>query len=149
MKKDYIQIIIFIVLIALIIYGQIIFNKTSSPDDELIVVDANCHLNLKECVFSKDDMILTVSTEGKIQTLKPFVIKIKDQSSRIEQALVDLSMVDMDMGKNQFVFEKLNSTEWQASVVIPVCTTGRRDWQVDLRIKTSDKNYLMRSLIQL
>jgi len=149
MKKDFIQIAVFILLIALIISGQILFNKTDAPGDDVVVVDYACRLDLQECVLFINNAELTVSAEGDLQPLKPFTIKIKDQTSIIKNAVVDLSMLEMEMGKNQFTFERLNPTEWHASVVIPVCTTGRRDWKVELSVKTAEKNYLMSVLLQL
>lgn len=149
MKKDYIQIAIFIVLIVLIIGGQIIFNNTNPPGDDMVVAESGCRLDLQECIISLNNKALTVSTTGELLPLKPFIIKIQDPSSSIKKAFVDLSMVDMDMGTNQFTFEQLTSTAWQASVIIPVCTTGRRDWKVDFTIKTADKSYLMSVLLQI
>jgi len=149
MKKDFIQIAVFIVLIVLIITGQIIFNNTTPPGDKDVVVESACRLDLQKCDISVNNTVLTVSTAGDLQPLKPFIIKIKNPSSDIKNAVVDLSMIDMDMGKNQFVFEQLNPTEWQASVISPVCTTGRRDWRLDLTIKTADKRHMMSVLLQL
>jgi len=65
------------------------------------------------------------------------MINIVDNDKLIERASVDLKMKAMDMGKNHFAFIKSGAHSWTAEVVIPVCTTGRRDWLFEFDFITS------------
>ncbi len=103
-------------------------------DDAVIRVEySECRLGDENCKIIVAGHRLELFIEGEVKALKPFVVHIVDKDNVIEQAKVRFEMKAMDMGLNQYVFKK-HDDGWQANVVIPICTTGRRDWLVELDI---------------
>lgn len=88
---------------------------------------SKCRLGDESCEIIIAGHRLELLIEGDIRALKPFIVHIVDIDNVIEQAKVRFEMKTMDMGINQYVFKKADNS-WQANVVIPICTTGRRDW---------------------
>ena len=50
------------------------------------------------------------------------------------------SMRDMDMGFNRYQL-LAHDKDWQATITLPVCVTGSRQWQMTLQYQ--DKSYLI------
>jgi hypothetical protein len=59
----------------------------------------------------------------------------------IDSAVLYLEMKDMDMGINRFKLNPVEGGSWEADVMIPVCSTGRRDWLVSLVVQEKGRNY--------
>jgi hypothetical protein len=49
-------------------------------------------------------------------------------SDDLSNVLLNLEMIGMDMGINRFSFVEKTPGVWEAEIMIPVCSTGRRDW---------------------
>ena len=79
----------------------------------------------------------------KITYLKPFVVQVRiPTKDNIQQMQLQFSMRGMQMIGNRFKLTRLkensNNDIWQAEVVIPRCMSGRKDWLVELGVKTKD-----------
>lgn len=94
---------------------------------------SKCRLGDESCEIFIAGHRLELLIEGRVKALKPFIVYIVDKDNTIEQAKVRFEMKAMDMGINQYAFKKLDNS-WQANVVIPICTTGRRDWIAEFDI---------------
>ncbi|BEV73498.1 hypothetical protein THUN1379_29800 [Paludibacterium sp. THUN1379] len=66
---------------------------------------------------------------GPIVVGQPFVIELTGVGG--EEPAAEFSMQSMDMGFNRYRFVR-SATGWRARATLPVCVTGRRDWQMVL-----------------
>ena len=97
---------------------------------------SKCRLGDQSCEIIIAGHRLELLIEGEVRALKPFIVHIVDTDNILEQAKVIFEMKAMDMGINQYVFKKVDDN-WQANVVIPICTTGRLDWVAEFEIASN------------
>ncbi len=70
----------------------------------------------------------------RLEILDRPVVPLKQLTTRltvtdtISKPLLNLEMIGMDMGVNRFSFTETTTGVWEAKIMIPVCSTGRRDW---------------------
>jgi hypothetical protein len=66
------------------------------------------------------------------QALHPVVLEVDAAGAAVVKA--DFSMVGMDMLPNRYELVRTADGLWRASVVLPVCVSGRRDWKLALAV---------------
>jgi len=72
-----------------------------------------------------------------VAALKPFPVRVWPAPGvRIEKLVLSFRMSGMDMGLNRYRLVEQPDGAWQAGVTLPVCTSGRTDWFVDLELWT-------------
>jgi hypothetical protein len=73
-----------------------------------------------------------VYTDHPPKRLAPFLLTL---TGKAQQVHVSFSMPDMDMGPNQYtLIPNPAHTRWQGKIILPICSTGRRDWQMTVYI---------------
>lgn len=103
-------------------------------DYPLIGEAQNCDLSERACAV--DDYSLEF-LDRPILPLKPIRVELRT-SREILSVILDLEMLDMDMGINRFALKKTGQDTWTGTVMIPVCATGRRDWRVNMLLVTPE-----------
>lgn len=68
--------------------------------------------------------------EGEVKALTPFTVRVEAPGVRSARARFD--MEGMDMGFNLYTLRPAADGVFQARVTLPVCVTGRRDWEMTL-----------------
>ncbi|AXE32534.1 hypothetical protein DK842_03140 [Chromobacterium phragmitis] len=63
---------------------------------------------------------------------QPFEIRL-DGVAADAAPTADFTMPGMDMGFNRYTFIR-DGDGWKARVILPMCVSGSRDWQVELRL---------------
>jgi len=124
-KKISANSVFILLLLLMILVGNYYFKPAS---EKPVVFISDCDLGKEKCKVNLAESELEIAIHGEIKALQIFTISIIDDDNLIEHANVDLKMKAMDMGKNRFAFVKSGVHSWKSDVVIPVCTTGRRDW---------------------
>ena len=120
-------------------------NKVQSETTVLLQTDPVCDLNRQACIARDHQGWVELRFKQSVKYLTRFDIEVialgfKNQS--IEKMLVDFSMVDMQMGINRFAMTKTpKNNVWQGMAILPVCISGRRDWQVKLQFGNSELDY--------
>lgn len=69
-------------------------------------------------LFAKSDQAPT--------PLKPFELTVVAPNAR--EVHVELRMQGMEMGLNRYRLIRQAGGEWRATLTLPVCVSGRRDW---------------------
>ncbi len=59
----------------------------------------------------------------------------------LEQVTLDLDMTDMDMGRNRFRLSPAGEGLWRGELLLPICVTGRVDWQVRVQLDRDERRY--------
>ena len=150
MKQIYQFATLVIVIIVGIISAKYFQNVTSVNTDNRKVIQLlmtnNCDLNKLECrLFSGRDVI-RLKFNGAPRTMHKFFLELNmgGFDKKIESMSVQFSMKSMDMGVNRFNIQRqspTNNTYWQTSVLLPVCTSKRTDWEMQLEVATNDSVY--------
>lgn len=64
-----------------------------------------------------------------------------DGKDVVEAVTLDLTMPGMDMGRNRFALQRMPDGSWQGKVLLPICVTGRVDWQIETQVEIADALY--------
>jgi len=73
-----------------------------------------------------------VGMEGEIKVLSPF--SVWTHAPRAREVRASFSMEGMDMGFNLYTLRPDADGVFRARITLPVCVTGRRDWEMTLSI---------------
>lgn len=124
------------IFIGLLLIGVLIGNYFLNKDMKStgLVEYSKCRLGIDACEIIINNKHLSVVLDGEVKALAPFFIKISDKNNLIDNAIVSFKMKAMDMGVNKYRFIKGNSN-WSAKIIIPICTTGRRDWLAEIEVQ--------------
>jgi len=63
------------------------------------------------------------------------------KSTDLEQVTLDLQMTGMDMGRNRFKLSPAGDGIWRGELLLPICVTGRVDWQVRVQLDRDERRY--------
>ncbi|MCL7744570.1 hypothetical protein LV476_06360 [Guyparkeria hydrothermalis] len=114
--------------------------QVETPDD--------CQLKGEGCTITIDDLgDFRVAMPATVAPLKKFDFTVEplgEAARSVGSVRVDFEMVDMDMGINAYRLERLADGHYQATVILPVCTTDRSDWLANLTIHSTEGAYLLR-----
>lgn len=69
-------------------------------------------------LFAKTDSVPT--------PLKPFALTVAAPAAR--EVHVEFHMQGMEMGLNRYRLIRQANGEWRATITLPACVAGRRDW---------------------
>lgn len=86
----------------------------------------HCPSLVQGCAVELGAEKVIVKTNTIPVPLKPFTLSISASSAR--QVNVVLQMQGMDMGLNRYRLLREPNGEWRATITLPVCVSGRRDW---------------------
>ncbi len=74
----------------------------------------------------------------KASSLTPFDVVVKMNNSHADAIDITFDMDGMDMGYSRYPLIKEKSN-WKVRVILPVCSFGRSDWILSVKIKTKHK----------
>lgn len=102
-----------------------------------------CKSLVTGCTANIKNRKIEIKFPGNIVFLKKFPIEIHlpDQNiNLIDHVIVDFQMAGMNMGINKYYLQQSEKDKsiWTGEGVIPVCTTGRTDWQAIVSLKRGD-----------
>jgi len=146
-KNILIAFIVSTVLIAVVVLFYQLKLPSDKPvlDKEVIYLDGkkNCDLVNSECEFVSDNKTVTLKFEGTVRTLQRFKLKTKSYNFNNDILFISatFSMKSMDMGSNTFKLQKLDSTQWDSDILLPICTSKRSDWNMMFNIETKKSIY--------
>ncbi len=112
--------------------------------ERAMMVSPDCDPVKMTCYAMVDGFRLGLHISGEPKPLKRFQLKVTlEENSEIVLDGIDVQfkMRDMYMGEQQYVLQKLNEIEWQGDIILPVCTSGRSEWTVELLARTGDRLY--------
>lgn len=91
-----------------------------------------CTHPLQGCQFQLKQQSVQVSFINSPSGLHPFTLRVI--MPHAQHIYATFAMRDMAMGNNRYRLLHVGGNLWQASVVLPVCVTGRHDWLLTLDI---------------
>ena len=141
-----------IILIILLLIAGVYLNKllNKAPDQQhktvTLKTDLACDLNQQACVASIEHKIVELRFKQTVKYLTPFDIEVVIkgfETSVITKMNIDFSMLDMQMGVNRFALKKTGKENiWQGMAILPMCVSGRKDWQAKLYFSNDELNHL-------
>lgn len=72
------------------------------------------------------------------RTMAPFELQLTLPTLQLsEPPAIEFAMLGMDMGRHRYRLEAQQPGQWQARIVLPICSSGRRDWIARLLLSPS------------
>lgn len=105
-----------------------------APSTELVVGPLNCEPATRPCAAVLGDTQLLLRFDRPPEPLEPFIAELQlmgEWPAPPASLVLSFQMRGMDMGLNRFALEPTADRRWRGEVLLPVCSTGRRDWLVD------------------
>ena len=84
----------------------------------------SCAALTQGCALDQDKLF--VKTDRAPTPLKPFALTVRAPAAQAVN--VEVQMQGMEMGLNRYRLIRQANGEWRATITLPVCVTGRRDW---------------------
>jgi hypothetical protein len=117
-----------LVLFAMI--GVVVWMNAGRQEQAALVV--TCPELVAGCAAQANGRVVSLGASARIKPLKPFQLWVQAAgASRVEARF---AMEGMDMGFNLYTLHADNQGVFRASVTLPVCVSGRRDWIMTLEI---------------
>ena len=89
-----------------------------------------CAALVRGCALEHDQIM--VRSDRAPSPLTPFVLAVTAPAA--QEVYVELQMQGMDMGLNRYRLLRQANGEWRASITLPACVTGRRDWKMVVEV---------------
>ncbi|RDH81318.1 MAG: hypothetical protein DIZ80_14570 [endosymbiont of Galathealinum brachiosum] len=100
-----------------------------------------CDPTKQICIMDKNDIHYNLQFNGVPSALSPFLVLVKINGLQPDFIELAFDMEGMDMGYNKHSLVK-NKTDWQAKVILPVCTLGRNDWILNVKMMFDNKSVI-------
>ena len=149
--------LLLIFLVALFYYLKSL--KVDNREKELPVTNISvedCVIQKQVCTIETDKFKLNISSDEKIEYLRPFNILISTETknySEIDKIQLDFKMIGMNMGVNRFVLKTSDTKKnthvrkgkqiWKGKALLPVCVSGRADWVAEVEVLASQVRYIL------
>lgn len=128
--------ILIVVLVAIIVLLALSFYPVSIEKEkqENTYSVYPCKTLTTGCKANIENAEIEIKFPGNIIFLKRFPIEVNIaavQQHSVDKVIVDFQMVGMNMGLNIYQLKQSDKDKslWTGTGVLPVCTTGRTDWQ--------------------
>ena len=156
MNKTTLYMIVSLILITVLIYivlfvpglNQALKQENSRQLQSVGVIQEaqQCTSLTTGCDTKIDGLSLALKFPKNIIYLNSFPIEVSlsgDKQSQIENVKIEFRMLKMNMGINYYQLQqdRGNKILWKGNGVLPICVTGRTDWQAHVEVKIKDKIY--------
>lgn len=107
-------------------------------------VPPGCVVTAGPCAASAEGLRVELQLLPLPEPLKPFQARVTITGKVVTAPVLELSMIGMDMGDNRYRLVADKDGTWTATVVLPICTTGRADWIADVTFSADNARYRAR-----
>ena len=131
--------LIFLVFVASWLVGGLLQNRDDTHYQMMSIPP--CDPATIKCTAFFSDATLAIKFTAPVRVMKPFTVSVETDAALSNLHLM-FQMKNMDMGMQRYALEQNKHGQWQADVVLPVCSLGRSDWT--LTLETEYKNSVWR-----
>jgi len=128
--------ILFLVMLLAYSAGQLLSKKNVFNDIEQVVEYSLCDPTENICEINNSNGSYLLQFSGQPSALVAFdvMLNVNVDSKQPDSVEMYFDMPEMDMGYNQYKLFK-NEKNWQAKVILPICSLGKNDWELNVRIR--------------
>ncbi len=110
------------------------------PTITLPAADPACDPSQTLCSAGDGERRLALRLQGPVTGLRPFRVELVAAGMKVREAQLEFTMPDMDMGQNRYRLLP-EGNGWVGLVTLPICTTGRSDWRVTVRVLGDEQQW--------
>jgi hypothetical protein len=101
-----------------------------------------CQPALGPCRYPVDNLSeieFTLDPRANIQPMEPLKARVRFSNPSGRAMAMTLTGLNMEMGYNRFRFQPVQN-QYEADIIIPVCTLVKMEWQALVEIEIDDRN---------
>lgn len=124
-------------------------SSTTTRTVEVLSSAADCRVTEARCEASGGNALVSLVLQGPVTPMSTFGVDVGVAGlapESIEAVRLVFEMRGMDMGQNSYVLRPMSSpadmSHWQTQAMLPVCTTGRRDWLAIVSVIAGQEEYV-------
>lgn len=129
------MVLFLLVVLASYGVGQWLSHTNSTSSTSVEEKSYDCDPTKETC---KIDNNISLEFKGEVSALTPFLVLINSDTDRAESVELIFEMQGMEMGYNHYILVHQNNI-WQVQAILPVCSLGRNDWELSVKMKYADK----------
>ena len=120
-------------------FGEWLSHKDIKQTDyKQVEVESVCDPTKQVCKIHYASNVYELEFNGAPSALTPFFVDINASDEQPKSIELSFDMAEMDMGFNQYSLIK-NKKNWQAKVILPVCSLSRNDWELKVKLFFEDE----------
>ncbi len=116
---------------------------TSTQDRVVLQLQTPCDAAGAGCNAHGGGVHMLMRFKNKVQPLTrtTFTVALEDFPDPAESITATFRMPGMNMGENRYVLVAGTGGVWRGDIMLPVCTSGRRDWVVEVQVLSKGRSY--------
>jgi len=116
--------------------GQLLSKKNTRDKFDHAIKYSECDPTENICEINNSHGSYFLQFSGQPSALVPFEVMLHPDvdSKQPDSVEVYFDMPEMDMGYNQYSLSQ-NRNSWQAKVILPICSLGKNDWDLKVRLQ--------------
>ncbi len=128
--------------------GGYLLQKAPQPDylnaDISLQPNSDCELNQAPCtrVLEGAESIRFSIEPRPIYGVSPLVFQLNTEGLEVQNAMVELSGTEMNMGSYRFDFEASGPNELKVDGTLPVCIRNQMEWRADVWLQTKQRGLI-------
>jgi hypothetical protein len=125
--------------------------RRQPPDTRVALelnLDSACNPAQATCPAKGRGVQLWFQPRTAIRPLQAFPVTVHLAGLDPDIVTVDFSMPSMNMGWNRYRLSRQSGGVWSGEVILPVCSSGRRDWVAQVEVETSRRRLTARFPLQ-
>ncbi len=123
--------------------------EKKTPPTVSLSSSVSCDAAITACLLSDGQRLIGLHFPDGARYLKPFDVVVRIggfDGEKIKKVTIEPGMRGMDMGANRFNLHLLDNPQnsgmrFGGKIILPLCISGRNDWQASLRIETEKTIY--------
>ncbi len=116
---------------------------------EVLSAAADCRVTEARCEASGSSALVSLMFDGPVTPMSIFGVDVGVAGlapERVDSVRLAFEMAGMDMGQNRYLLKPVTlpagMSHWQTQAMLPVCTTGRRDWLAIVTVVVGGEEYV-------
>ena len=136
-----------LLLVAVLFAGAYIAGRWLQPTDSEVQAQYSmkhdpCSPARSECAAFIDGHRLLLKFLQPPSALQAFDVQLTTEGLDPQSVQLEFFMQGMDMGVNRYALQPVTRHNWQTKVTLPVCSLGRHDWVVRLKVNYKNTSWL-------
>jgi len=144
--------VLFVLVLSVSYFAGQWLKQNELTEKESFKYHSLCDPLKNECTFNQSGNIYKLKFSGAPSSLVSFDVLLTSAYSFPERVSVSFEMDGMQMGINEFQMRYINekaevsaaneNTRWRAEVLLPVCSLGRNDWALNVKILSNSELHI-------
>lgn len=125
------------IIVVFVVASFFIFDYSKFLEQNTYIRAKNCNLKLSSCKVKIDTKEIEFEINPKnIPLMKTLSFRAKTNFDT-DKLILKIQATNMDMGKFEFILEKIDKNTFQGSGILPTCVVGNMIWEAKLLPKNS------------